>query len=169
MYSCSPTHPVWAASPLCLGWRKCVSSHCHHPQGFWRARSWCYRIDSAGVKAKANEVNHNHAQTSCKQAHTLHLQNSNKYLYMLRRNAIEVHASYSFRMVRQSQVTIIYIVLFTMQTVSKQLYSIKRGDSVPFSSGQSLNLGCSTVRLCRGLIWFLWSCPDGHLADESPL
>ncbi len=28
-----------------------------------------------------------------------------------------------------------------------------------------LNLGCSRVRLCKGLIWFLWSCPDGHLGD----
>ncbi len=30
----------------------------------------------------------------------------------------------------------------------------------------SLNLGCSRVRLCKGLIWFLWSCPDGCLGDR---
>ncbi len=29
----------------------------------------------------------------------------------------------------------------------------------------SLNLGCSRVRLCKGLICFLWSCPDGHLGQ----
>ncbi len=31
----------------------------------------------------------------------------------------------------------------------------------------SLNLGCSRVRLCKGLIWFLWSCPDGRLGDRG--
>ncbi len=30
----------------------------------------------------------------------------------------------------------------------------------------SLNLGCSRVRLCKGLIWFPWSGPDGHLGDR---
>ncbi len=30
----------------------------------------------------------------------------------------------------------------------------------------SLNLGCSRVRLCKGLIWFLWSCPDSRLGDR---
>ncbi len=30
----------------------------------------------------------------------------------------------------------------------------------------SLNLGCSRVRLCKGLIWFLWSCPNGRLGDR---
>ncbi len=24
---------------------------------------------------------------------------------------------------------------------------------------------CSKVKLCRGLIWFQWSCPDGRLGD----
>ncbi len=33
--------------------------------------------------------------------------------------------------------TIIYIALFTMQIVSKQLYIIKQGNSVPFSPGQT--------------------------------
>ncbi len=30
----------------------------------------------------------------------------------------------------------------------------------------SLNLGCSRVRLSKGLIWFLWSCSDGRLGDR---
>ncbi len=29
-----------------------------------------------------------------------------------------------------------------------------------------LNLGCSRVRLCKGLLWSLWSCPDGRLGDR---
>ncbi len=33
----------------------------------------------------------------------------------------------------------------------------------------SLNLGCSRVRLCKGLIWFLWSCPDGRLHSNRAL
>ncbi len=31
----------------------------------------------------------------------------------------------------------------------------------------SLNLGCSRVRLCKGLIWFLWSCSNGRLGDRG--
>ncbi len=39
-----------------------------------------------------------------------------------------------------------------MQTVSKQLYSIEQGNSVPFSDEtSSLIHGCNKVRLCRGL------------------
>ncbi len=30
----------------------------------------------------------------------------------------------------------------------------------------SLNRGCSKVRLCKGLFWILWSCPDGRLGDK---
>ncbi len=30
----------------------------------------------------------------------------------------------------------------------------------------SLNLGCSRVRFCQGLIWFLWSCPNDRLGDR---
>ncbi len=30
----------------------------------------------------------------------------------------------------------------------------------------SLNLDCSRVKLCKGLIWFPWSGPDGHLGDR---
>ncbi len=31
---------------------------------------------------------------------------------------------------------------------------------------QQFNSSCSRVRLCRGLIWFPWSCPDGLLGDK---
>ncbi len=36
-----------------------------------------------------------------------------------------------------------------------------------FSSGQMNRslFNCSKVKLCRGLIWFQWSCPDGRLGD----
>ncbi len=30
----------------------------------------------------------------------------------------------------------------------------------------SLNQGCSRIRLSKGLIWFLSSCPDGRLGDR---
>ncbi len=33
-------------------------------------------------------------------------------------------------------------------------------------TNQQFNSSCSRVRLCRGLVWFLWSCPDGRLGDE---
>ncbi len=62
---------------------------------------------------------------------------------------------------------------FSKQIVSRQLYSIKQRKSitncVPFlwpDETSSLILGCNKVRLCRGLIWFLWSCSDGRLDDE---
>ncbi len=78
---------------------------------------------------------------------------------------------------KSSQVTIICIVLLTMQIVSKQLYisfTVFRREIVCQNSVillwpdkiSSLNLGCSRVRLCKGLIWFLWSCPDGRLGDR---
>ncbi len=43
-----------------------------------------------------------------------------------------------------SQVTIIYIALFTMQIVSKQRYNIKKRNSVPDETG-SLILVCNKV------------------------
>ncbi len=47
----------------------------------------------------------------------------------------------------------------------------EKPDSVggQFSSGhtnQQVVPCCSKFRLCRGLIWFLWSCPDGCLEDK---
>jgi len=44
------THPALAASPLGLGWRKCVWGRCRHPLGFWRAHSWCCHTDSTRKK-----------------------------------------------------------------------------------------------------------------------
>lgn len=49
------THPVLAASPLCLGWKMCVWGHCHHPLGSWKAHFWCSHTDST-----IKEVNHDY-------------------------------------------------------------------------------------------------------------
>ncbi len=44
---------------------------------------------------------------------------------------------------------------------------LSRGDSSPLARpNRQFNSNCSRVRLCRGLIWFLWSCPDGCLGDR---
>ncbi len=63
-----------------------------------------------------------------------------------------------------SQVSVICTALLTMQTVLQQLdiqlggvAVFRRGSSVVLLGPDSLKLGCSTVRLCRGLVWVLRS------------
>ncbi len=72
-----------------------------------------------------------------------------------------------------SQVTIICIALFNNANCVKAALQYLDEEIVCRNSVillwpdkiSSLNLGCSRVRLCKGLIWFLWSCPDGRLRD----
>ncbi len=71
------------------------------------------------------------------------------------------------------QVTIIYLAPFQSRLCQGNFTVLNREivkqNCVPFlwpDETSSLILGCNKVRLCRGLIWFLWSCSDGHLDDE---
>ncbi len=71
-----------------------------------------------------------------------------------------------------SQVTIIYLVTWPNKylTAFYNADCVKAALQFTLNTGQTktgrLILGCNKVKLCRGLIWFPWSCPDGRLGDK---